>query len=100
MVAPADHDDLAARAASGDRAALQALFTRLFPVVHKHVSFVLGFGAAVEDAVQDCMLAIHRALPGFRHQASLTTWALAIASRVAIRHARRERKHRAAGDPV
>jgi RNA polymerase sigma-70 factor (ECF subfamily) len=91
---PTERDEQVARAAAGDRAALQEVFARLFPVVHKHVGFLLGFGPLVEDAVQDCMLEIHRALPGFRHQASLSTWALAITSRVAIRHARGERRRR------
>ena len=88
--------ELARHAAGGDRAAMQTLFTALFPVVHKHLSFVLGFGPLVEDAVQESMLRIHRALPGFRGESSLATWALAIASRTATKHARRERRHQGA----
>jgi RNA polymerase sigma-70 factor (ECF subfamily) len=87
--------ELAGRAVAGDRSALQALFRELFPLVHKHLSFVLGFGALVDDAVQESMLRIHRALPGFRGEAAVATWALAIASRTAIKHAQRERRHRA-----
>lgn len=83
------------RAANGDRLAQQALFQELFPIVHKHLSFVLGFGPTVDDAVQDSMLQIHRALPSFRGESSLSTWALSIASRTAARHTARERKHRA-----
>lgn len=98
---PAIDDDRASelaervqRAANGDRLAQQALFQALFPVIHKHLSFVLGFGPTVDDAVQDSMLQIHRALASFRGESSLTTWALAIASRTAARHTARERKHR------
>jgi RNA polymerase sigma-70 factor (ECF subfamily) len=90
---PADLHGLAQRAVAGDRSALQELFRALFPLVHKHLSFVLGFSPMVEDAVQESMLGIHRALPGFRGEASIATWALAIASRTAVRHARRERRH-------
>jgi len=88
--------ELARQAVAGDRDALQGVFAALFPLIHKHLSFVLGFGPLVEDAVQDSMLAIHRALPGFRGEASVATWALAIASRTCARYARRERKHRVA----
>ncbi len=88
--------ELAQRAVNGDRSALQALFMALFPVVHKHLSFVLGFGPLVDDAVQESMLRIHRALPSYRGEAALVTWALAIASRTAAKHARRERKYQAA----
>lgn len=91
-----DLRDLAQRAVAGDRAALQALFSALFPVVHKHLSFVLGFSPLVDDAVQESMLHIHRALPGFRGDASLATWALTIASRRATKYVRRERKHQVA----
>jgi RNA polymerase sigma-70 factor (ECF subfamily) len=95
---PADRSalhDLAQRAVAGDRSALQSLFRALFPLVHKHLSFVLGFSPLVEDAVQESMLGIHRALPRFRGEAAITTWALTIASRIAARHARRERRHQA-----
>lgn len=92
-VDPVDLRVLARRAVDGDRGALQALFRELFPLVHKHLSFVLGFGPLVDDAVQESMLRIHRALPGFRGESQVATWALAIASRTAARHARRERRH-------
>ena len=85
----------ARRAVAGDRGALQALFRELFPLIHKHLSFVLGFSPMVEDAVQESMLRIYRALPGFRGDSSLATWALAIASRTAVKHAWRERRHQA-----
>ena len=90
---PADRHRLVQRAANGDRAAQQAVFQELFPLVHKHLSFVLGFGPTVDDAVQDSLLRIHRALPSFRGESSLATWALAIASRTAFKHGVRERKH-------
>lgn len=69
------------------------MFTELWPLIHKHVGFVLGFGPFVDDAVQEAMLAIHKALPRFRGESSLRTWALTIASRTAIKHARRERRY-------
>lgn len=69
-----------------------ALIAELYPVVRKHLSFLCGFHPATDDAVQESMLAIYRALPRFRGDSSPTTWALAIASRIGRRHLRRERR--------
>jgi RNA polymerase sigma-70 factor, ECF subfamily len=93
-VTDASADERLARAVAGDRIALEDLFAELWPTVHKHIAFVLGFGPFVDDAVQEAMLQIHRSLPRFRGEASLATWALKIATRTAIRYARRERRYR------
>jgi RNA polymerase sigma-70 factor, ECF subfamily len=92
MTAGPDLQELTRRARE-DRAALRDLFAALFPRIHKHLSFLLGFSSLVDDAVQESMLQIHRALPAFRGESSVETWALAIASRTAFKQARRERKH-------
>jgi RNA polymerase sigma-70 factor, ECF subfamily len=74
---------------AGDR---QAFIARLYPIVRKHLGFLLGFHPSTDDAVQESMLAIYRALPRFRGDSSPATWALAIASRIGRRHLRRERR--------
>ncbi len=81
------------RAATGERAAVRQILEYLYPLVHKHLSFMLGFGSSVDDAVQESMLQIHRALPRFRNEAALKTWALKIASRTARRQQARDRRH-------
>lgn len=70
----------------------EAALAELYPLVRKHLGFLLGFHSLAEDAVQESMLAIYLALPGFRGQSTRTTWALAIASRVGRRYLRREER--------
>jgi len=88
-------DSLTERALGGDPDAQDALFEALYPPVRKHLSFVLGFGAGVDDAVQETMLEIHRSLPKFRRESSVTTWALRIATRTGRRRQKRERLRQA-----
>jgi RNA polymerase sigma-70 factor, ECF subfamily len=52
-------------------------------------------GAALEDAVQDVFLIVHRKLRGFGSRSALTTWLYGIVRRVAYNHRRRgDRKER------
>ena len=57
--------------------------------------------ATVQDLFQETFLGVHRALPRFSPTglARPSTWILAIATRVALNHLRRQRRDRAAGDP-
>ena len=66
--------ELAAAAAAGEAAAFEE-------IVRRHAGLVLGLGrrllgsrADAEDLLQDVFLRIHRGLPGFRGEASLSTW--------------------------
>ncbi|MBK9037260.1 MAG: RNA polymerase sigma factor [Myxococcales bacterium] len=92
--------DLARRAQAGDAVATGELLRALYAVVRKQIHFILGSGPAVDDAVQDTMIALHRGLPGFRGEASPRTWAIAIAMRTARRQRRREARHPHGGDDV
>jgi RNA polymerase sigma-70 factor, ECF subfamily len=47
--------------------------------------------AALEDAVQDVFLVVHRRLPEFEGRSSLRTWMFGIVLRVAARHRRKAR---------
>ncbi len=60
-----------------------------------HVGFVwriartLGVpAAALEDAVQDVFVVVHRRLPEFEPRAAITTWLFAITRRVALGYLR------------
>jgi RNA polymerase sigma-70 factor (ECF subfamily) len=71
------HDDdaaLARRIAAGDRAAFERLMRlhnrRLFRLARA----TLRDDAEAEDALQEAYLAAHRAMGGFRGEASLSTW--------------------------
>jgi RNA polymerase sigma-70 factor, ECF subfamily len=62
-----------------------------------HVAFVwriaraLGVPeAAIEDAVQDVFVVVHRKLPEFEARAAITTWLFAITRRVAASYRRRQ----------
>ena len=66
-------------------------------VYERHVGFVWrvarAFGvpaSAIEDAVQDVFVVVHRRLPEFEGRAAITTWLFAITKRVALTHRRRE----------
>lgn len=85
---------LAVSAARGDERSLAAVMLKLYPVVKKHIGFMLAFDRSTDDAVQESMLQIYLALPGYRGEASPKSWALRIASRTANRYIGKERKTR------
>ena len=91
---------LARRAQAGDATATAELLRALYVVVRKQIHFILGAGPAVDDAVQETMIALHRALPGFRGDASPRTWAITIAMRTARRQRRRDARHPGGGEDV
>jgi RNA polymerase sigma-70 factor (ECF subfamily) len=49
-------------------------------------------GAALDDAVQDVFLTVHRRLPTFEHRSELTTWLYGIVRHVGFNHLRRHRR--------
>jgi RNA polymerase sigma-70 factor (ECF subfamily) len=85
--------ELARRAQAGDRGARDELLRVLYEVVRKHLFYVLGGGALAEDAVQETMIALDRALERFRGDANPRTWALTIATRTAMRVRRKEARY-------
>jgi RNA polymerase sigma-70 factor (ECF subfamily) len=55
--------------------------------------------AALDDAVQDVFLVLHRRWADFQHQSTLATWIYGILLRVASDHTRRARRERARWSP-
>lgn len=83
---------LASRACGGDRAALNDLLAELRPLVVRTARLVVGSGSwAAEDAAQEALLDISRGIGRLRDPASVRSWALRVATRRALRVARRER---------
>jgi RNA polymerase sigma factor (sigma-70 family) len=83
---------LARRANAGDSAALSELLVDLRPLVVQTARLIVGAGSwAAEDAAQEALLDISRGIGGLRDPASVRTWAMRIASRRALKVARRER---------
>jgi RNA polymerase sigma-70 factor (ECF subfamily) len=75
----------------GDRAALDALLRDIQVPLFRHVAYLLGSDEAAEDALQEILLTISRKLGGLRDPRWFRAWAFRIATRMAIRHARRLR---------
>ena len=101
MGAAPDTVSLATRANTGDSAALNELLAELRPLVVQTTRLVVGSGSwAAEDAAQDALLEMSRGIGRLRDPAAVKTWALRIATRSALKVARRERllRRRAAGD--
>lgn len=90
-VAP-DTVSLATRANAGDSGALNELLTELRPLVVQTTRLVVGSGSwAAEDAAQEALLDMSRGIGRLRDPAAVRAWALRIATRSALKVARRER---------
>ncbi|WP_426749675.1 RNA polymerase sigma factor [Myxococcus sp. Y35] len=99
---PFDEEALRATALSGDATVREDVIRRLYEALSEKL-YVLCFGITrdasdAQDAVQETFLSIQRALPQFRGDAQLSTWAYRIAVRAAV--AARTRRLRHTGDAV
>jgi RNA polymerase sigma factor (sigma-70 family) len=78
--------DLATRASSGDLAATQDFLAYVWPTLTRVAAGVLGARhAELDDAVQQSMIALVRALPAFRGDCHPAGYASRITLRVALR---------------
>ena len=83
---------LARRAAGGDMDALDELLQSLRPEIVRVVRLVVGAGSQVaEDAAQEALLDVVRGIRRLREPERVRAWALRIATRRAVRTAKRER---------
>ena len=81
---------LASDAAGGDPHALRTLLVALGPALLRVVRAIVGsHHAEVEDVLQEAMVAVHAALPGFRGECSTTHFACRIAVHIAMNASRR-----------
>ena len=86
---------LAAAAATGDRAAVGALFDRFQPLVTRYLARVIGGGPEVEDLVQATFVVVAKGRSSFDGRSKASTWLLGIATNVARHHRRAiRRRHR------
>ncbi len=80
------------RAHEGDPAALNELLGELRPLVVRTARLIVGSGSwAAEDAAQEALVDISKGIGGLRDPAAVKVWALRIATRHAVRAARKER---------
>jgi RNA polymerase sigma-70 factor (ECF subfamily) len=83
---------LARRAHAGDSAALDELVAELRPLVVQVTRLVVGAGSwAAEDAAQEALIDVTLGINRLRDPAAVRTWAMRIATRRALKVARRER---------
>jgi len=90
----AEERRLLAAARRGDRAAVDAVTRRIAGSLHR---FGRGFCRDphdAEDVMQEVLLALIAALPSFRGDSSLSSWAYVVARNACARRRRREARHR------
>ena len=93
-----DLDALAARAAAGDRAALEDVLAAAQPRVRRICGRMLLYPEDAEEATQDALLLVATKIHTFRGRSKFTTWLHAVASNSA-RSTYRSLKRRAAEKP-
>jgi RNA polymerase sigma-70 factor (ECF subfamily) len=96
---PATDTELAEAAALGDTAAFGELYTRYADRVFARVTHLVGPGADREDVLQQVFLELHRALPRFRGDSTLSTFLYRITVNVAYDHLRRRSRRPGDHDP-
>ena len=97
---PVGDPDLAIAAAGGDPAAFAELYARYADRVFARVTHLIGPGPDREDVLQQVFLGLHRALPRFRAESSLSTFLYRITVNVAYDHLRRRSRRAGSHDPV
>jgi RNA polymerase sigma-70 factor (ECF subfamily) len=91
----AGDDPRIAQAAAGERQAASELARELLPRVRNLVRYLVAGDADVDDHAQAALIEVLRALPGFRGDSALTTWADRITVRETLRRVKRRRTHQA-----
>lgn len=85
----ATDDELVAAARDGDRAALDELLRRHYDRVHAVCRRIAGGTRDADDAAQEAMIRIVRALDRFDGRSSFATWAYRIATNASLDELRR-----------
>jgi RNA polymerase sigma-70 factor (ECF subfamily) len=98
--APALDADLASAAATGDADAFAELYARYSDRVFARITHLVGPGPDREDVLQQVFLELHRALPRFRGDSTLSTFLYRIAVNVAYDHLRRRARRSGDHDPA
>lgn len=82
---------LARRAVRGDERAFAAIFDRYHQDLYRYCTAILGNSTDAQDALQNTMVKVLRALPGEERQIELKPWLYRIAHNEAIELMRRRR---------
>ena len=103
MMTVPDLDELARRAAAGDRAALEELLRQIQPRVLRHVSRFLPHRQDAEEAAQDVLLKVATRISTFQGRSAFTTWLYEVTAnqaRQTYRSLRRRAAERTTDVPV
>ncbi|MFW5858520.1 MAG: RNA polymerase sigma factor [Planctomycetota bacterium] len=87
------YDDLALRAAGGDRAAFRELVLAVHDDLRAWIGWRVGAPEMIEDVLQETLIAAHRSLDTYRPQGSFRAWLRGIARNrclMALRERRRQ----------
>jgi len=87
-----DDRALVAAAQNGDRRALDVLLRRHYDKVHAVCRRIAGSTRDADDAAQEAMISIVRALPRFDGRSAFTTWIYRIATNAALDELRRRQR--------
>ena len=87
-----DVEELAAAAAAGDAAALDALLAAVRPDVLRRCARVLPYSSDAEDACQEALLAVARGIRGFEGRSRFSTWLYPVVANSAFATYRRLRR--------
>src|SRR5829696_2191861 len=85
---------LVRRAVAGDERAFAAIFSRYHQSLYRFCLAIVGNPADAQDALQNTMVKVLRALPGEERQIELKPWLYRIAHNEAIDLLRRRRETR------
>jgi len=92
MTPAADDRVLVDAARGGDRDALEQLLRRHYDTIHAVCRRITGNQADADDAAQDAMIAIVRAIGRFDDRARFSTWAYRVAVNASLDELRRRRR--------
>jgi DNA-directed RNA polymerase specialized sigma24 family protein len=87
----ASDDRLARRATKGDRRAFAAIYRRYHQRLYRFCLAIVGNSDDAQDALQNTMVKVLRALPGEKRQIQLKPWLYRIAHNESIELVRRRR---------
>jgi RNA polymerase sigma factor (sigma-70 family) len=96
---PADAEELARRAAAGDKAALDDLLRLIQPGVLRHVARFLPYRQDAEEAAQDVLFKVATKIHTFEGRSRFSTWLYEVTANQA-RQTYRSLKRRAAERPM
>jgi len=92
MASSDDERSLLDAARAGDRDALDRLLRLHYDAIHAVCRRITGNRADADDAAQDALMAIVRALPRFDDRARFSTWAYRVAVNASLDELRRRRR--------